>query len=1017
MHKLLERQIRKCRSEDGALDLERLLELVSDAYGSCDSERRLRNRTLDVLQSELSDINKRIVEEAMERFNAVIDNVGEGIVIIDPEGNIEQFNHAAERIFGYTLDEVMGEKVDILMRTEEAVMHHAAIKTYLDGGLAQVIGATRELVAKRKNGDIFPVELTVGELREQGKLRFLGTIRDISLQKRIEQELRQSEGRFRDLAGSASDWFWETDTEYRLNFVSDRIGGILGIKPTAVLGHSYFDLGLEDDDPELARQHRSDIENRLPFRDLVFHVGPDVGKDSKTVRISGLPVFDEQGNFRGYRGLGADITREAEAERRARDAQQQLADAMESITDGIAVFGADDRLLTCNGEFSRFYASRKKLIEPGISFEQMLLSGAYEQIVDHESLKYEDWLVARLKHHREATGEPFITKTRNGLWFLNRSYRISNGGTVSIRSDITHLKLREQELDALRRQYQLILDAADEGIVGLDRQGKVTFANRVACQMLGVKQDELVGHCFLPRVQPLLFEPSDCLPLDSLISRTFSDGVTHKSEDELFWRSDETNFHAEYIAAPILEGGSVSGVVIVFRDVTLKLAFERALTDHQHLLEQQVADRTAKLIQEVEERTRTEAALRDSQARLKNIADSLFECILVVDSTGHVVFANLSAKRLLAQNGPQDELEGHYLDEILYLTRNGENIPFAKSPLEEVIKTAVTKRDDDAVFVTPLGASITVSYACSALIEANNRRLAILSFRDIADLKHAQREALHASRLASVGELAAGIAHEINTPIQYIGDNLRFIGDSIHDFTQALEAAKKLTLLVSMKPDFSAQAIEFQAVADKVDLEYLLTETPVAVRQSLDGVAQVGRIVLSMKEFSHPGTGTKTMTDINRALENTLVVSRNTWKHVAELIFQPDPELPQVACFPGEMNQVFLNIVVNAAHAIEGSGKKLPGKLTVTTAKLDDAFVEIRIADTGTGVPESIRDKIFDPFFTTKGVGKGTGQGLAISRDVVVTKHGGQLLLEGKEGEGAIFIIRLPINEPSMAIV
>ncbi|TAN58837.1 MAG: HAMP domain-containing histidine kinase, partial [Rhodospirillales bacterium] len=132
----------------------------------------------------------------------------------------------------------------------------------------------------------------------------------------------------------------------------------------------------------------------------------------------------------------------------------------------------------------------------------------------------------------------------------------------------------------------------------------------------------------------------------------------------------------------------------------------------------------------------------------------------------------------------------------------------------------------------------------------------------------------------------------------------------------------------------------------------------------------------------------------------------------SEMDWKPDAALPPVPCFPGEMNQVFLNIVVNAAHAIEASGKKLPGKITITTSKSEDGFVEIRISDSGTGVPESIRDKIFDPFFTTKGVGKGTGQGLAISRDVVVTKHGGQLHLESVEGEGATFVIRLPMTEP-----
>jgi signal transduction histidine kinase len=163
-----------------------------------------------------------------------------------------------------------------------------------------------------------------------------------------------------------------------------------------------------------------------------------------------------------------------------------------------------------------------------------------------------------------------------------------------------------------------------------------------------------------------------------------------------------------------------------------------------------------------------------------------------------------------------------------------------------------------------------------------------------------------------------------------------------------------------------------------------------------------------MKEFSHPGTTQKSTVDINRALENTVTVSRNTWKHIAKLEVKLDPKLPKVNCHPGEMNQVFLNLIINAAHAIDESGKPKPGKITVETLNFGD-FVEVCFSDNGTGVPDAIKDRIFDPFFTTKDVGKGTGQGLAICYDVVVLKHGGQILVGGSNGEGAVFTIRLPV--------
>jgi len=270
-------------------------------------------------------------------------------------------------------------------------------------------------------------------------------------------------------------------------------------------------------------------------------------------------------------------------------------------------------------------------------------------------------------------------------------------------------------------------------------------------------------------------------------------------------------------------------------------------------------------------------------------------------------------------------------------------------------------------------------------------------------MKAAQTQAMQAAKLASVGQLAAGIAHEINTPTQFIGDNLRFVGESLSTVMDAVQVADDL-----LKQADPGIASVFAAKVDTEDLKFLRTEMQTAVDDALSGVAQVSRIVSSMKEFSHPSTHHMTTTDINHALESTLTVSRNTWKHVAEVECRFAPDLPNVLCLAGEMNQVFLNLIVNAAQAIEESGKPFPGRITVATA-FDQETVSVGISDTGNGVPESIREKIFDPFFTTKAVGKGTGQGLAICYDVVVNKHQGAITLDSVAGQGATFTVKLPL--------
>jgi signal transduction histidine kinase len=269
-----------------------------------------------------------------------------------------------------------------------------------------------------------------------------------------------------------------------------------------------------------------------------------------------------------------------------------------------------------------------------------------------------------------------------------------------------------------------------------------------------------------------------------------------------------------------------------------------------------------------------------------------------------------------------------------------------------------------------------------------------------------------AQKLESVGRLAAGIAHEINTPAQYISDNIRFLQRSFDRIHPLLRQHQ--TLLRAVKAGAATPALLAgmeQALAE-CDLDFLIAETPRAVEQSLEGINGVSRIVHAMRDFSHPGTGEKVPIDLNQAVESTLVVAANEWKYVANLVKDFQPGLPPVLALPGELNQVILNLVVNAAHAIAdvvGDGSKGKGTITLSTRLCGD-WDQIQVGDTGTGIPETIRDKVFDPFFTTRPVGKGTGQGLAIARSVIVGRHNGTLSFQTQVGVGTVFTIRLPLQ-------
>ncbi|MGD9949906.1 MAG: sensor histidine kinase [Desulfobulbus sp.] len=283
----------------------------------------------------------------------------------------------------------------------------------------------------------------------------------------------------------------------------------------------------------------------------------------------------------------------------------------------------------------------------------------------------------------------------------------------------------------------------------------------------------------------------------------------------------------------------------------------------------------------------------------------------------------------------------------------------------------------------------------------------------LKELQLTQSQLIQANKLESVGQLAAGIAHEINTPTQFIGSNVDFLGESFEGMQRLIH------LLIRQLNHTEGETISLSknvvtGLLMEVDWEYLEEEVPSAIKQTKEGVKRIASIVQAMKEFSHPSSKEKVKNDINKLIETTVIVTTNEWKYVADVHTDFASDLPLVSSLADELGQVILNILVNAVHAIEAklkaTGGKDKGVITIATQQIGEQ-VEVRISDTGTGIPKEILSRIFDPFFTTKTVGKGTGQGLAIAHDVVSKKHGGILTVESVAGEGATFILQLPIEK------
>jgi PAS domain S-box-containing protein len=285
---------------------------------------------------------------------------------------------------------------------------------------------------------------------------------------------------------------------------------------------------------------------------------------------------------------------------------------------------------------------------------------------------------------------------------------------------------------------------------------------------------------------------------------------------------------------------------------------------------------------------------------------------------------------------------------------------------------------------------------------------------DLSRRKMLENQLNQAQKLEAVGQLASGIAHEINTPSQFLGDNIHFLQESFADIASVLRPLQEVDLDAQTPEQARRLLAKLCQAAREVDMDYLLQEVPQAIRQSREGIDRISTIVKAMKNFSRPAVATKVDIDLNHAIRSTVTVARNEWKYVAELDTDLDANLPPVPCLPGEINQVLLHLLINAAHAVgevvdEGQAK---GQIHIST-RLHGACVEVRVADTGPGIAVEHGHKVFEPFFTTKEVGKGTGQGLALARSIVENDHRGTLSFESQPGKGTTFIVRLPLCDTS----
>jgi PAS domain S-box-containing protein len=526
------------------------------------------------------------------------------------------------------------------------------------------------------------------------------------------------------------------------------------------------------------------------------------------------------------------------------------------------------------------------------------------------------------------------------------------------------LRRSERETAATLTLLETLQTAAPVGLGFIDREFRYLRANDALAAMVDLKADQLLGRTvseIMPAVWPRL-EGNHRRVLDTgeAVLGVEVNGTTAADPGLLH------SWLASYY--PVRVDAEIIGVGLVVVDLT---------------------DRT------------------EAEAFRSIVMDNMAEGLCTVDEAGRLTSMNRAASQMLGWR--EDELRGKPLHDVVH--RHGaDGRPIAAAECA-AFRALIDRRPilaEDQVFTRKDGSTFPVSYSLTPL-NIGSQTGAVLVFRDSSAERERLRrelEARHDQKLEWLGRLSAGIAHEINTPIQFVGDNTRFLAEAYQEMLDLLLVYRDCMDTGNGEIDWDERVKRAAEAERAADIDYLTSEIPLAISQSLDGVERVASLVRAMKSFSYKDSKDRSYADLNEALQTTLTVARNEVKYVADVVLDLG-ELPEVLCRIGDLNQVFLNLVVNAADAMEG--KEGRGEIRVSTG-VEGPMAVISVADNGCGIPEHLQQMIFEQFFTTKEVGKGTGQGLALARAVVVDGHGGTIEVHSTPGESTEFVLRLPID-------
>ena len=898
------------------------------------------------------DLMMEMLHETKEKnkfFEQFIENIQTYVCVHDEKGNIKFVNKALLNDLEYTLSEIKSLTVFDIRKRNNKVNTGEYLKIIKDKG---VIDCTEPYVSK--SGKVIWVDSKIYKVKLFGEENYAAFSQNINYEIETEKILQLQSAALRSTVDGI--------------VITNKSGDILWVNPafTKLTGYTKHEVLRKN--PRILKSglHPHEFYKDLWNTILSGRVWKGKIKNKKKdgsiyiEEMSITPILDENDEIKNFVAIKHDVTAEIEALEKLKASEEKFKIITENTIEAIITMNKEGKITMWNPSATKMF---------GFSYDEAIGQDLHSLIVPEKYREAARKGMERFFKNGEGkaigkTLELFGLKKSEEIFpvelSLSKVFVDNQWMAIGVIRDISKRKTYENILKDKEKRFEDLIRFATVGIYRFDAEGKLLLVNPALLKILGYEKEEDV----------LNLEP-DKLFHDVNIRKRMLELLNKRKTISAFesrWiRKDGTIAEMQESAWQI---NDIDGNFVYYE------AIVEDMTEYNQFLQE----------------------LQESENKYRTLLDKLNDAVyLLVDNKFELVnnkfleLLEVSEEDLKSRDFKLfDFIAPECKDRVLQRQRKIKNNEKVSPVYEFTLITKTGKKKE---------VEASVGY-----INFKGKVATQGVLRDITEKRRMETEIRHAQKMEAIGTLAAGIAHEINTPSQYVSDNLSFMQDVYNEVKDILVAAREIA-------EGNGNLQKLKEAVNKVDMDFLLDEIPNAVNQSIEGIKRISKIVGAMREFSHERPNEFVNVDLKKLIDNTIIISKNAWKYVADVETRYDENLPPVKCLQSDMNQVIVNMIVNAAHAIEEKFENTGEKgLIVIETKQEGDFIVIVIEDNGAGIPEEIINRIYDPFFTTKEVGKGTGQGLAIVYDIIINKHFGQLDVESEPGVGTKFTIRLPLD-------